>query len=91
MKTHPVGKKKANEFGLYDMSGNLWEWCFDWYGEYRVVDINNPKGPYNGNFRVLRGGSWINSRLFCMTVNRHDNLPENRSAYFGFRVVMVDD
>lgn len=61
-KTHPVGLKQANELGLYDMSGNVWEWCSDWYGEnyYANSPANNPKGPDAGSLRVLRGGSWLN-------------------------------
>jgi len=86
--THPVGEKKANRFGLYDMSGNAWEWCFDWYGEYGSV-INDPKGADSGMYRVLRGGSWNTFYyLLLRSADRDWSNPGFRNYnYCGFRVV----
>ena len=86
-KTHPVGQKKPNELGLFDMTGNVWEWCNDWYGDYSSSSQTNPKGPASGSFRVLRGGGWISGARGCRVAIRGINGPDFRSNFNGFRLV----
>jgi len=87
--THPVGQKGANELGLYDMSGNVWEWCSDWYGYdyYSQSPSDNPKGPINGTSRVIRGGSWYYDAQDCRISYRDYYSPDYRVNIIGFRVV----
>ena len=87
-KTTPEGKYQANAWGLYDMHGNVWEWCSDWYGEYPAGSLTNPSGPATGSDRVSRGGCWINGAVDCRSAFRSWFVPSNRSIVLGFRVAM---
>ena len=85
-KTHPVKGLSPNELGLYDMSGNVWEWCADWDGDYPSGPVNNPTGPDKGSNRVLRGGGWLSTAAGCRVANRNFLDPGSRSNNYGFRV-----
>ncbi len=86
--THVVGEKQPNPWGLYDIHGGLWEWCYDWYGPYPGGSAVDPRGPATGRYRVFRGGSWGCQGARCRSAVRESD-PEGQTGYVGFRVVLA--
>jgi formylglycine-generating enzyme required for sulfatase activity len=87
-KTYPVGQKKPNAWGLYDMHGNVWEWVQNWYGDlYDTGSVTDPQGPPGGSYRVLRGGSWLLDAGLCRSVVHDSDHPDGRRGNLGFRLL----
>lgn len=87
-RSHPVGLKKPNNWGLFDMSGNVWEWCSDWRGPYQDGDTLDPIGPQSGKSKIYRGGSWFNEPAALRSANRHGHPPDTRWTNAGLRLVL---
>lgn len=88
--THEVGMKEANELGIFDMTGNVREWCGDWFEYYTSISAENPQVPYSGNMKINRGGSWTTPYVNCRNSYRHTDYPNEAAQDLGFRIVLVE-
>jgi formylglycine-generating enzyme required for sulfatase activity len=87
---HPVGQLQANAWGLFDLYGNVWEWCSDWYGPYTADAVTDPRGPETGEEKVFRGASWMGRFEYLRSADRAKFKPENRQHTGGFRIAWSD-
>ena len=86
--SHPAGQKQANELGIYDMTGNVLEWCWDWCDNYPSGSVTDPTGPSSGSYRVYRGGCWMAYAPYCRVADRYYGNPVASGYNLGFRVVL---